>query len=140
MKAVPRRERLLQVVPRHDDHDSRNPPGDRRTAPLRLGRPCGSVVDCIIPVYDPPHDQPVARVYRAAETTPTPPLYAAIMWGDVDLLVGCRRISRVEDPTAAYILADGTIWRSVGQCAPPTTVWGQVMRRRESSVTVAPDR
>ena len=116
------------MVPHHDDHDGRNPPGDRRAAPLRLGRPRGSVVDCIVPVYDPHEDQPVARVYRHAEPTHAPPLYAALTCGDVDLLVGCRRISRIEDPTAAYILADGTIWRSVGQTAPPQAVWGQVVQ------------
>lgn len=93
-----------------------------------------------MPVYAPAHDQPVARVYRAGSPTSPPPLYAAITWGDAELLVGCRRISRLEDPTATYILADGTLWSSAGSAAPPTVVWGQVARPPVSAGTVAPDR
>ena len=54
-------------------------------------------------------------------------LYGAIRIHGVEALVGARRVNRIDDPRAVYILADGSLWRGGLRGTPAEAIVAEIV-------------
>lgn len=82
-------------------------------------------IDWMRPVYAPDApDHPLGVVYLRGPTRIEGESYFVVHYHGVPTLVAGRRVNRVTDPCALYILADGSIW--IGQPAASAPVVAEV--------------
>lgn len=84
-----------------------------------------TIVDQIIPVLNNHHEEPIGMVIRRVGFQ-NEEFYCETHIHELRVLIPCRRVNRIDDPYGVYILADGSLWRSM-QPAVPVSIIGQVV-------------